>query len=318
MHLIQDWLQGFVPESLWAQARIPDRTSATEPGQRAPSAAFASEMRVQLRKLFGKTAAKELAAELVRLSADDGRSEAAPECCLIPENGRVELEKVLDLLHRAANQVLEIQGEVSSSDRRRATAETAREAFFLAVVLAVDEARLEQACIGERRHAAADYVEIPKSTEVGEEVTVARIGRRRADLELAGDRVKLVSKQRLAPGDLEMGLMAPDAVKEVKRLIWHKLLKSAPPESEDWQSQLAETLKLRSERKQETCYIAIPRETVDGTGRNQSLFRELKKDLPELNAFLIGTRETGSVLALGESTLIAYIREFLLMLENYL
>jgi hypothetical protein len=145
---------------------------------------------------------------------------------------------------------------------------------------------------------------------------IARLGKRRACFELHRDGVKLSGSNRLSFGDLELGIVNNDAVLEVKRMIWRKVLKSEPPEGEDWPAQLAKTLKKRHPRG-ESYYVTIPRNRLDHEQRDVGLLQQLRKDLPHLDAIVMGAKQADPILVIPESDLIVLIREFLLMLRTY-
>jgi hypothetical protein len=275
-----------------------------EPGGQGGQPVSAVDLRkvhAEIGKLLAKSAGEELRKALLT-EAGQGQGSKA-EDVLLPPGTPFELEAAINRLHEAAK-----VARAGLVERRPAqTDEFVQLSASILGWLLLLAVREDWAAAGGGL-GDVELIEIPVTTEAGLEIVTARLRGHEARMNVGAD-LGVHGRDRLAYGDLELGLTQTDALREVKRLIWVKVMKTEPPPGGDWEARLASTLRLRHRRNEGNYYISIPGDRPGDTPHHQDMLRRLRTDLPELRFFVIGG-SAGGVLLLPENDLEALISEF--------
>lgn len=294
-----EWgVTGVKPERTENRAHLPVIETATRPAD-----GFSDKVREHIKQLLaGNTALRDALLK-------DQPSGTTPETALLPCNGSITPEQAARLWRKAVKSCLEQHREHRAEIKRCAEA-----VFGWLIVLSVHETALAA-----HRNVTLDFdrldeIVVPVKTPAGTEVFIARLHQRAAEFRLYENRVG--GARRIDPGELELGLLSPDRLREIERMIYTQVLYADPPPDGDWLAELKDTLELRYEDDQKMYYVTL---NQAGYAADLGMVKQLKTDLPHLRAIIIGADATGgnSMLLMDESRLVVLIREFLILLREY-
>jgi Trypsin len=321
LYRVREWLQAFLTPSLLlpypAEVRMQAEQSQNE---------CTRYVRQEIGQLLKKKKLRPLHDLLVK-GSEQAEPSSQPENVLLPLDGVFSLESSINKLRDATQECLEQLTDQGSNETADIADEVARVLGWL-VLLAVSETWVQN--LAGRRESgehfqlasSAAYIALPVETETGAEVVEARLSRRQAAFALSRGDVEVMSLNRVRLGDLEVGLHADDALTEVKKLIWNAVFKKShesgvlsPTDEKNLQYTLATRYKLNKHK--ESFYLLV-RPGRDGEVAGHATLLKLRRDLPYLGVFLIGSATGEQVLVMDDVHLMVLIRDFLRMLKDYL
>ena len=234
----------------------------------------------------------------------------APEQVLIPNHDSISPESAIREWRKAVQASLEQTREHLAEIKQCAS-----DIMGWLILLCVDGIRLQQDRVSFIDLDKATEIIIPVKTQAGTEVFVARLQERSAKFQLKGTD-KALGEGYVDPADLELGLLKPDCLLEIQKLVYIQVFKKGPALSDDWLGRLRHTLELDDEDKNKMYYLTLPRtrhsELID-------TIKQLKADLPHLRILITGTSDSGgdSILIMDESRLEALVLAFLTTLAEF-
>ncbi len=183
------------------------------------------------------------------------------------------------------------------------------------VLLGVDDRWVETA--GQYLMEMGDSTElaIPVKTEAGADIAFSRLKQAHARLKLDEKTKKVVAKHGMVCDGpkVEEGWDPSDNVRMIKTALWTQLIRivlsrdvAFTPEMD---AELNQTLRARH-KKGEPHYIAVNLSCENNPLLERDVFPALKKDLPDLEIVVLGSKEQGGVAIIGEPELHAQLREF--------
>jgi len=270
---------------------------------------FICKVRDQIKRILAtsKPAALTLREALLKNQPPD----FAPEEVLIPNHGSVSPESAIRKWRNTVQATLE-----QARDNRAEIKQCASDIMGWLILLCVDGNRLQQDGASFIDMDKATEIVIPVKTQAGIEVFVARLQERSAKFQLKGTD-KALGEGYVDPADLELGLLKPDCLLEIKKLVYIQVFKKEPSLSEDWLRRLRYTLEFDFEDRNKMYYLSLSRtrqtELVD-------MIKQLKVDLPHLRILITGTSDSGgdySILIMDESRLEALVLAFLTTLVQF-
>jgi nucleoside phosphorylase len=156
---------------------------------------------------------------------------------------------------------------------------------------------------------------ISAETEVGADIAFKRLKATRVYLYLDEKSMDVKSKT-IFPSDkyrLESGIHPMDWVLVIKTALYKYLIPLEKtvkvPSGEKLNDELNQTLWNRA-KKGEYHYIAVNPSAKDDPLHDKKVYEQLKKDVPNLDIFFLGSEERGMAAIIGESRLHAQLREF--------
>ena len=235
---------------------------------------------------------------------------SAPEQVLIPNHVSISPESAIREWRKTVQASLE-----EARDHLADIKQCASDIMGWLILLCVDGTRLQRDAASFIDLDKAAEIVIPVKTQAGTEVFVARLQERPAKFQLKGTD-KALGEGYVDPADLELGLLKPDCLLEIQKLVYIQVFKKGPALSDDWLGRLRHTLELDDEDKNKMYYLTLPRtrhsELID-------TIKQLKADLPHLRILITGTSDSDgdSILIMDESRLEALVLAFLTTLAEF-
>jgi len=237
---------------------------------------------------------------------------------LVPVEQPFPIIGKIDNLHDAVHETFDSLAESQMSGQITQALPHAKKILEWLLLLAVPDAWAYEG--GGRSGAVLSKptIDIPEKYAIWAEVGDGRLARRRPCLELepGKDAVKVYAPNQLPHDDLERGLTHRDALTETLRMIWIKVMKKEPSNSENWQSQLPKTL-ARRHKDGERYHITIPHSRYTAIAINPVWAEKLSDILSHLGIFVYDTGCGNPVLIVPEDDLLVAIREYLRLLRKY-
>lgn len=268
---------------------------------------FADKVREKIKHIL--TTDKPAVLALREALLKDQDQELTPEQVLIPSQKSHLPDKSIRKWYEITQTCLEQARDHVSEIKKYSS-----DIFGWLILLCVDGTRLaEHECFHIDLNTMTEII-VPVKTQAGTEVFVASLQNRPAKFQLlASD--KSLGEGYIDPADLEMGLLKPDCLYEIKKLVFVQVFRKEPVLNTDWQGLLKHKMEFDVDFDNKMYYLTLPR------ARHTELLdtvKRLKEELPHLRILIIGKSEAGdSVLIMDESRLEALVLKFLSVLDKF-